>query len=219
MNTLREMDSITTTLQGACEAVGATLVAVVKGQPNARILAAYNLGIRNFAQSYIQEALRCQDELSDEMPDARWHFIGRIQSNKTKHLEKGWLRVHSVDRLRIAKRLGCAEALIQVRLGGEHSKAGVNPLDLAHFLEELKGQTELRVRGLMALPPPQHQWGKNNYFAELRQLREAMTRLGLLDSEGAELSMGTSADYPLALSTGATWIRVGSALLGPRLTR
>jgi hypothetical protein len=207
------------TLQSACQKGAATLIAVVKGQPNPRILEAYNLGIRHFAQSYIQEALRCHDELSPQMPEAHWHFIGRIQSNKTKHLEEGWLRIHSVDRLRIAKRLGCAEALIQVRLGGEHSKAGIDPLDLPRFLEDLKSQTELRVRGLMALPPPQNQWGKNNYFTELRQLREAMMQRGLLDSDSAELSMGTSDDYALALSAGTTWIRVGSALLGARVAR
>jgi len=152
------------------------------------------------------------------MPDAVWHFIGRIQSNKTRHLQTGWARVHSVDRLRIAKRLGEVACLIQVRLGGEHSKAGVDPKELPTFLDSLQRDTSIQLRGLMALPPPRATWNEQNHFAELARLRDRMLADGLLPTHGGELSMGTSADYPDALAQGATWVRLGSALLGARLS-
>jgi len=153
------------------------------------------------------------------MPEAVWHFIGRIQSNKTRHLQSGWERLHSVDRLRIARRLGDAACLVQVRLGGEHSKAGIEPDDLPNFLESLQTDAAVSLRGLMALPPPRSAWGGVNYFAELARLRDEMLRLGLLPPNGGELSMGTSADYHDGLAQGATWVRIGSALLGARAER
>ena len=87
------------------------------------------------------------------MPEARWHFIGRIQSNKTRHLCEGWHRIHSVDRLKTARRLGSASVLVQVRLGGEHSKAGVDPAELREAIERIAAETSVQIRGLMALPP------------------------------------------------------------------
>ena len=204
-------------ITNACTGAGAQLIAVIKKQPSERILAAYRLGQRHFAHSYVQEALACQSELTAQMPEAIWHFIGTIQSNKTRHLQSGWARVHSVDRLRIARRLGDAACLVQVRLGGEHSKSGLDPADLPAFLESLQRDTEISLRGLMALPPPRDAWAGHDYFAELAHLRDAMQRSGLLPADGGELSMGTSADYQEALTHGATWIRVGNALLGARI--
>jgi pyridoxal phosphate enzyme (YggS family) len=205
-------------LTSACEGTGAQLIAVIKKQSSERILAAYRLGQRHFAHSYVQEALACQNELTAQMPEAIWHFIGTIQSNKTRHLESGWARVHSVDRLRVAQRLSDAACLVQVRLGGEHSKSGLDPIDLPSFLETLQRDTAISLRGLMALPPPRETWAEHDYFAELAHLRDAMQRIGLLPTEGGELSMGTSADYRDALAHGATWIRVGNALLGARIS-
>ncbi len=203
-------------ITAACEAANSQLIAVIKKQPSERILAAYQLGLRHFAHSYVQEALTCQRVLGAKMPEAIWHFIGRIQSNKTRHLQTGWERVHSVDRLRIATRLGQAACLVQVRLGGEHSKAGVEPADLSAFLDTLQRDTSIQVRGLMALPPPRHTWQDHNYFADLAHLRDDLQARGLLPSDGGELSMGTSADYQDGLAQGATWVRLGSALLGAR---
>ncbi len=200
-----------------CQASNGQLIAVIKRQPMDHILASYRLGLRDFAHSYVQEAIDCRQQIEHEMPDARWHFIGRIQSNKTRHLLEGWHRVHSIDRLKIARRLGRARVLIQVRLGGEHSKAGVHPAELEALIDHIGSETQVRIKGLMALPPPRDSWGEAQYFAELAKQRDHLMAHGYLPTDGGELSMGTSGDYLDALAHGANWIRVGTALLGTRL--
>jgi len=203
-------------IEAECSALGGRLIAVIKKQPPERILAAYALGLRDFAHSYIQEAIDSRTLLEPHMPDARWHFIGRIQSNKTRHLTEGWHRIHSVERLKTARRLEQAEVLIQVRLGGEHSKAGVDPGDLEALLDELKSSSQVQIKGLMALPPPRANWGDIQPFTQLARLRDDLMTKGLLATDGGELSMGTSGDYLEALDSGAHWVRVGAALLGER---
>ena len=198
-----------------CAAASARLIAVVKRQPPERIKAAYALGVRDFAHSYVQEALDQQD-LWAHMPEARWHFIGRIQSNKTRHLCEGWHRIHSVDRLKTARRLGSASVLVQVRLGGEHSKAGVDPAELRETIERIAAETSVQIRGLMALPPPRARWGDLRPFETLARLRDELQATNHLMPDAGELSMGTSGDYVEALGAGATWVRIGSALLGAR---
>ena len=205
-------------IQSECDATQGQLIAVIKRQPQANILASYHLGLRDFAHSYVQEAIDCRHQIEHLMPDARWHFIGRIQSNKTRHLVDGWHRVHSIDRLKTARRLGKAAILIQVRLGGEHSKAGVQPGELEALIDQIGSETQVRIKGLMALPPPRASWGGAQYFAELATLRDHLMATGFLPTDGGELSMGTSGDYLDALAHGANWIRVGTALLGTRLT-
>ena len=203
-------------IKAECEPTEGQLIAVIKRQPQTHILAAYQLGLRDFAHSYVQEAVDCRDQLDHLMPLARWHFIGRIQSNKTRHLLDGWHRIHSVDRLKTARRLGASDLLVQVRLGGEHSKAGVEPNELERFLDLIQSETQVRVKGLMALPPPRDAWGDAQYFADLASWRDRLMSSGALPPDGGELSMGTSGDYLNALAHGATWIRVGTALLGER---
>jgi pyridoxal phosphate enzyme (YggS family) len=204
-------------LAEACAAGEATLIAVVKRQPIERILAAYDLGVRHFAHSHLQEATAIRTEIGVRMPQAHWHFIGRIQSNKCAGLKSGWLRLHAIDRHKIARRCGDAEVLLQVRLGGEHSKGGVDPSGLRPLLDAIRSDTAVRVRGLMALPPPVDGWNGVDYFSQLARLRDALLGEGLLPTDAGELSMGTSADWPAALDAGATWIRVGHALMGQRL--
>ena len=205
-------------LSAACTANGGRLLAVAKRQPVELIVAAYALGQRDFAQSYVQEALEVREAVEARMPEARWHFIGRIQSNKTRHLEQGWYRIHSLDRPRIAKRLGSADCLIQVRLGGEHSKAGVDPEDLAGLIASIRGESDVRIRGLMALPPPLREWGDVDHFAALARQRDLLMSDGLLPADGGELSMGTSGDFPKAIAAGSDWLRIGTGLFGQRLS-
>ena len=203
-------------IESECSALGGRLIAVVKKQPPERILAAYTLGLRDFAHSYIQESIDARALLESAMPAARWHFIGRIQSNKTRHLTQGWHRIHSVERVKTARRLGDANVLVQVRLGGEHSKAGVDPADLEALLDTIASSTDVQIKGLMALPPPRANWASSQPFTELARLRDQLMTRGLLPTDGGELSMGTSGDYPDALASGAHWVRVGAALLGTR---
>ena len=205
-------------LSAACSANGGRLLAVAKRQPMELLEAAYAMGQRDFAQSYVQEAIAVREALERRMPEARWHFIGRIQSNKTRHLEQGWYRIHSVDRIRIAKRLGTADCLIQVRLGGEHSKAGVDPGKLKGLIEAIRCESTVRIRGLMALPPPLAEWGNVDHFADLARRRDALMDEGLLESDGGELSMGTSGDFQKAIAAGSDWLRIGTGLFGARMS-
>ena len=217
MTTTQTMAETYDQIRTACAPSGTQLIAVVKRQPLERIVQAYELGIRDFGHSYVQEAQACREALADKMPEARWHFIGRIQSNKTRNLQSGWHRVHGVDRIKIARRLGDAEVLLQVRLGGEHSKAGVTPGALRPLIDAIHKDSQVQLRGLMALPPPLALWQGHDYFRDLAELRDALQSEGLLAPEAGELSMGTSQDFGQAITAGAHWIRVGTALMGTRL--
>src|SRR5690606_4167372 len=186
------------------------LLAVSKTQPADAIRAAFAAGQRDFGENYLQEALTKQQQLSD-LP-LIWHFIGPIQSNKTKSIAEHFDWVHSVDRLKIAQRLseqrpaGLAplNICLQVNVSGEDSKSGCAPADLPALAKAVAGLPNLRLRGLMAIPEPSDdRAAQEAAFATLRQLQEG---LGLgLDT----LSMGMSHDLEAAIAQGATWVRIG----------
>lgn len=197
-----------------------TLLGVSKTQPAERLRAAFQAGLTAFGENYLQEALPKQALLAD-LP-VEWHFIGPLQSNKTGPVAEHFAWVHSVDRLKLAQRLSAQrpaalpplQVCLQVNVSGEHSKSGVGPEALpvlAHAVAALPG---LRLRGLMAIPEPTpDQALLRARFRQLRELRDALVADGLpLDT----LSMGMSADYPLAIAEGATIVRIGSALFGAR---
>lgn len=199
---------------------GIHLLAVSKTQPAAALRAAAALGLRDFGENYLQEALAKQAELQD-LPLA-WHFIGRIQRNKTRPLAERFQWVHSVDRLAVAERLNAQrppalpplDVCLQVNLGGEATKGGVPPARLPELARACAALPRLRLRGLMALPrPTPDPRAQRAQYAELRRLREALCSEGLeLDT----LSMGMSADLEAAIYEGATWLRIGTALFGAR---
>ena len=151
-----------------------------------------------------------------------WHFIGPIQSNKTRMIAEHFDWVHSVDRLKIAQRLSAARApgraplqvCIEVNIGGEPGKSGVAPRDTLALARAVAALPRLRLRGLMAIPPASAEPAQQRrYFAQLRQLKEAITDAGIaLDT----LSMGMSHDLEAAIAEGATLVRVGTAIFGPR---
>ena len=197
-----------------------TLLAVSKAQPAQLIRAAAAQGVRDFGESYLDEALEKLAVLQD-LP-LTWHFIGRLQANKTRPVAERFAWVHGIDRLRIAQRLSAqrpfhAPALnvcIQVNLAAEATKGGVSPAELPAIAEQLAALPRLRLRGLMCIPPQeadpvrQRQW-----FAQLRRLLEALNAGGAdLDT----LSMGMSGDFENAILEGATVVRIGTALFGPR---
>lgn len=196
------------------------LLAVSKGQPAAALRALRALGQRAFGENYLQEALPKLDALADDPPE--WHFIGRLQANKTRLVAERFDWVHSVDRERIARRLSDQrpenlkplQVCLQVNLGGEASKGGVDPAALEDLAQAVAVLPRLRLRGLMALPPPSADPAEQRrHFAALRDLYALLRAGGLpLDT----LSMGTSADLEAAVAEGATWVRVGTALFGPR---
>ncbi|WP_312955611.1 YggS family pyridoxal phosphate-dependent enzyme [Pseudomonas songnenensis] len=193
------------------------LLAVSKTQPAAAIREAAAAGIRDFGENYLQEALDKQAELSD-LPLA-WHFIGPIQSNKTKSIAEHFDWVHSVDRLKIAQRLSDQRPAalpplnicLQVNVSGEASKSGCAPEELPKLAQAVAAMPHLRLRGLMCIPAPSEDPAEQRAaFARLRALRDELPLT--LDT----LSMGMSQDLEAAIAEGATWVRIGTALFGAR---
>ena len=223
MSTLADnLSAISARIASAAQAAGrdpasVQLLAVSKTKPASAIREIHTAGVRDFGENYLQEALTKQQELSD-LP-LIWHFIGPIQSNKTKAIAEHFDWVHSVDRLKIAQRLseqrpaGLAplNLCLQVNVSGEDSKSGCAPADLPALAKAVAGLPNLRLRGLMAIPEPtDDRAAQEAAFARLRQLQES---LGLgLDT----LSMGMSHDLEAAIAQGATWVRIGTALFGAR---
>lgn len=181
----------------------------------------YRAGHRLFGESYVQEALAKQEELADL--DVEWHFIGGLQSKKAKYVAGKFSAVHSVDSSKLAGLLNKKAAsldvvqniLIQVNTAGEDQKSGVNEEQLPALVEEIMGFDNLKLIGLMALPPffgdPE---GARPYFARLRMLSEGMEKLFGLKLP--ELSMGMTGDYRVAIEEGSTMVRVGTRIFGQR---
>ncbi len=207
----------TATLAARRDPASVGLLAVSKTKPSSDLREAYAAGLRDFGENYLQEALSKQAELAD-LPLC-WHFIGPIQSNKTRAIAEHFAWVHSVDRLKIAQRLSeqRPEGLeplnicIQVNVSGEASKSGCTPEDLPALASAISALPRLKLRGLMAIPEPTEDRDEQEAaFAAVRTLQE---QLGLpLDT----LSMGMSHDLEAAIAQGATWVRVGTALFGAR---
>ncbi|RRV04911.1 YggS family pyridoxal phosphate-dependent enzyme [Pseudomonas sp. v388] len=193
------------------------LLAVSKTKPADAIREAFAAGLRDFGENYLQEALGKQAQLAD-LPLC-WHFIGPIQSNKTRAIAENFAWVHSVDRLKIAQRLSeqRPEGLeplnicIQVNVSGEASKSGCTPGDLPALAAAINTLPRLKLRGLMAIPEPTDDHdAQNAAFAAVRTLQENLNLP--LDT----LSMGMSHDLEAAIAQGATWVRIGTALFGAR---
>ncbi|WP_349975944.1 YggS family pyridoxal phosphate-dependent enzyme [Pseudomonas sp. WHRI 8519] len=193
------------------------LLAVSKTKPASAIRELHAAGVCDFGENYLQEALAKQQDLQD-LP-LIWHFIGPIQSNKTKAIAEHFDWVHSVDRLKIAQRLSeqrppslpPLNICLQVNVSGEASKSGCAPEDLPGLANAVATLPNLRLRGLMAIPEPSEDRAEQEAaFASLRQLQEGLN-LGL-----DTLSMGMSHDLEAAIAQGATWVRIGTALFGAR---
>ena len=193
------------------------LLAVSKTKPAQAVRQAHAAGIRDFGENYLQEALGKQADLTD-LP-LSWHFIGPIQSNKTRAIAENFAWVHSVDRLKIAQRLSeqrpadlpPLNICIQVNVSGEASKSGCTPADLPALAEAIQALPRLKLRGLMAIPEPTDDRAQQDAaFAAVRDL-QASLNLGL-----DTLSMGMSHDLESAIAQGATWVRIGTALFGAR---
>ena len=196
------------------------LLGVAKSQPLARVREAVAAGLEDLAENYLQEALEHAAALADRK--LTWHFIGALQSNKTRAIAEFFDWVHTVDRLKIAERLSGQRppdraplaVCIQVRLGGEATKAGVDPGELAALAARIATLPRLALRGLMCLPPEETDpVRQRHWFRELHGLLDGLNRAGhRLDT----LSMGMSGDFESAIAEGATQLRIGSALFGPR---
>ena len=193
------------------------LLAVSKTKPAQAVREAYAAGLRDFGENYLQEALGKQADLTD-LP-LSWHFIGPIQSNKTRAIAENFAWVHSVDRLKIAQRLSeqrpadlpPLNICIQVNVSGEASKSGCTPADLPALANAISALPRLTLRGLMAIPEPtEDRTEQDAAFATVRDLQNSLNLP--LDT----LSMGMSHDLESAIAQGATWVRIGTALFGAR---
>lgn len=201
---------------------GITLVAVSKTQPAEAVLALAALGQRHFGENYLQEALPKIEALQGR--GLVWHFIGQLQSNKTRPVAERFDWVHTVDRTKLVERLAAQRpchapplnVCVQVRLGDEQTKGGVDPSGLPPLLEAVAAAApRLRLRGLMAIPPAEQDPGRQRaWFAQLAALAaEARRAHPSLDT----LSMGMSGDLEAAVAEGSTLLRIGTALFGERL--
>jgi pyridoxal phosphate enzyme (YggS family) len=195
-----------------------TLLAVSKAQPANKVRAVAQLGVRDFGESYLQEALDKMEALRDL--SLTWHFIGRLQANKTRPVAASFDWVHGVDRLKIAERLSeqrpfhapPLNVCLQVNIAGEASKGGVTSAELPALATAVAALPRLKLRGLMCIPPDQDD-PTRHWFASTRRLLEALNAAGAkLDT----LSMGMSGDFESAILEGATLVRVGTALFGSR---
>jgi pyridoxal phosphate enzyme (YggS family) len=197
-----------------------TLLAVSKAQPPQSVAAAADLGLSDFGESYLNEALEKIAALQERK--LTWHFVGRLQANKTRPIAEAFAWVHALDRLKIAERLAAQRPFhapplnvcLQVNLAGEASKGGVTPAEVGPLAQAVAALPRLKLRGLMCLPPPEPELARQrHWFGELRRLRDS------LDVPGAQLdtlSMGMSDDFEAAIAEGSTLVRLGTVLFGPR---
>ncbi len=191
------------------------IVAVSKTKPAEQIREAIAAGCRDFGENYVQELQDKAAALAALAP--RWHFIGHAQRNKAKLLVEvpGLVLVHGVDSVRLARALDAKaarplEVLVQVNVSGEASKSGCTPAEVPALLDAIAGSEHLRCRGLMTMPPDGEPEAARPFFRQLRALRD---RLG---GDLPHLSMGMSHDFEVAIEEGATLVRVGTAIFGPR---
>lgn len=204
-------------------ATDARLLAVSKTRPAAMIREAWHLGQRDFGENYVQEALDKQAELAD-LDDIVWHFIGPLQSNKTRAVAEHFAWVHSVDREKIARRLndqrpeglGPLNVCLQVNISDEPSKSGAMLAELPVLAEAVLAMPALRLRGLMAIPAPAAELeAQREPFARLHSALEDLQRR-FPEAPLDTLSMGMTADLEAAVLEGATLVRLGTAIFGER---
>ncbi len=197
------------------------LLAVSKKRSASEIREIYNLGIHQFGENYLQEALTKKADLTDL--DITWHFIGPIQSNKTRLIAENFQWIHSVDRIKIAQRLNeqCPEGKVinicaQVNSDGEDTKSGMAINELSDFADAMTNFSNLRLRGLMTIPAP-----RDSFEAQKQVFTEMKETLHSLKAQHPQLpldtlSMGMSSDLEAAIASGATIVRVGTDIFGPR---
>lgn len=204
---------------------GIALIAVTKTVEADRILVACHEGLLDFGENRVQEALRKIPGLKSKGCTARWHLIGHLQSNKALRAVELFDMIQSVDSLALAERLNRVAnesgkrlgAMLELNVGGEEAKSGFNPAELMEALHPLAGLEHLDFRGLMAIPPfledPER---VRPYFRQVREMLMEINRRQEFAQPLTELSMGMSHDFDIAIEEGATLVRVGTAIFGPR---
>ncbi len=232
MSIANNLKSIQNRILSASQVVGrhpaeVNIVAVSKRQTEFTIQQAYDYGLRHFGENYVQEAISKKQSLS--LPEAQWHFIGHLQSNKVKDVVGQFEYIHSVDRLsllqkidRVATDLGLQQKVfLQVNLAEEEGKSGIKESLLDSLFFEGVQLEGIKTCGLMIMPPfAKEAEASRPFFAKGKQLiqllNSCLDKNALSTFHISDLSMGTSQDFEVAIQEGATWIRLGSILLGER---
>lgn len=205
------------------------LIGVGKKQPFHKLLLAAKWGLQDFGENYVQEWQGKKEQISAENADLakmiHWHFIGHLQSNKVKEVVGQVAYIHTIDSVKLAQKASefaakqavVQKTLLEVNLAGEANKHGFDPAALMQNLPTLAKLPNLSWEGLMAIPPPLFPSEKMRpYFRKLKSLLDECNGLRVLESPMKELSMGMSQDFEIAIQEGATMIRIGTALFGPR---
>jgi len=198
------------------------LLAAAKSQSIDALRTAVAAGVTLVGENYVQEAKEKRQQIKATV---EWHMIGHLQRNKTKAAVEVFDVIQSLDNVALARELDkegskrgkTIRALVEVNLGGEESKIGIDRNGVAALLEEIAELSNLRIEGLMTVPPFQDDLEKvRPYFRDLRELREELNESRYLNVDLQELSMGMTHDYTVAIEEGATIVRIGTALFGPR---
>ncbi|MFK5926861.1 MAG: YggS family pyridoxal phosphate-dependent enzyme [Desulfuromusa sp.] len=224
------LEQINNRINNACRKAGRNpetvkLIAVSKIKPAEQVEEAFRAGQKRFGESYVQEF---RDKQPQVTAPVQWHFIGGLQSNKVKYLRGKVVMIHSVDRFSLAAEIdhqwgkidAVVDVLLQVNVGDESSKSGCTPEDLESLVRLVVPLSNLKIKGLMCLPPhfddPEQ---VRPFFRQLRELSEQISRLQLPGVEMGELSMGMSGDFEVAVEEGATLVRIGTAIFGARIKK
>ena len=203
------------------------LIAISKTHPASAIKRLIELGATDLGENRVQEA---EEKIKEIGPDkVRWHLVGHLQANKARRAVTLFDVIHSLDSIQLARRLDrlCAEegreklaVLVQVDLGHEATKSGIDEAELPHLVHELGQLSRLELAGLMTLPPffddPEQ---SRPFFRRLRELRDELASVGAFGDRKGELSMGMTHDFEVAIAEGATMVRIGTAIFGERLPR
>ena len=204
-----------------------TLVAISKTHPASVVKQLIELGTADVGENRVQEAAEKVNEVGRDK--ARWHLVGHLQANKARRAVNIFDVIHSLDSVDLAERLDriCIEegreslpVLIQVDLGHEETKSGIDESELTHLVDSLGPLTRLKLIGLMTLPPflddPEQ---SRPFFRRLREMRDELARRGAFGDRAGELSMGMTHDFAVAIEEGATMVRIGTAIFGERVPR
>jgi len=225
------VDALRCRIESACRRAGrtpdeVTLVAVAKTFPADDIRESLRAGVEDIGENYVQELLAKREQLAAEK--VRWHFLGHLQTNKVRQIAPWITLIHAVDSRGVAEEIDrraalagrVIDVLVEVNTTGEETKFGISPDATVSFLRSLEGCGHIRVAGLMTigpfLPDPE---GSRPMFKTLRRLRDEARSLGQANVTMEHLSMGMTGDFEVAIEEGATLIRIGTAIFGPRVKR
>lgn len=197
-----------------------TLIGASKSQTIEKIIIAYEEGIKNFGENYLQEA---EEKISKLDQDIIWHFIGSIQSRKAKRIAEIFDWVHTIDSFKVAEKLnssrpkskGALNACLQLNIDDEESKSGLKIENLEEIIQKIEALENLKIRGLMVIPKPRDsKEEQRQVFRKVKEIYDSLIRQG---HNFDTLSMGMTSDYGVAIQEGATMIRIGTGIFGPRI--